>query len=188
MSEIISLTIEDAKERMQKAVHNIASELSRIRTGKATTALLDGIKVDAYGQQMPLNQIASIGTPEVRLLTIQPWDKTIIKEIEKAILKSDLGLNPSNDGTIIRLAIPQLTEERRRDMVKLIKKSGEDTKIAIRNIRRSANEQLKKSEKDHEIREDECYRALEDVQKETDQFIDKVNDLLKKKEEEIMQV
>ncbi|MFC1561582.1 ribosome recycling factor [candidate division KSB1 bacterium] len=180
--------LKDAEERMTKAISVTTAELTHIRTGKATTALLDGIKIEAYGQQMPLNQVASINTPEVRLLTVQPWDKSIIKEIEKAILKSDLGLNPANDGHVIRIAIPQLTEERRVELVKLVKKFGEDCKIAVRNIRRDANEMLKKMEKDHEIREDDYYRALDEVQQLTDKMVEKIDAVVQAKEEEVMQV
>jgi len=188
MTESIDTILKDAEEKMKKAISSTSADLSHIRTGKATTALLDGIKVEAYDQLMPLNQVASINTPEIRLLTVQPWDKSIVKNIEKALLKSDLGLNPANDGTIIRISIPQLTEERRKELVKLVKKYGEDCKIAIRNIRRNANEQLRKLEKNHDIREDECYRALDEVQKVTDTSIESVDRLVKIKDEEIMQV
>ena len=173
---------------MDKAIINLQKELLQIRTGKATTALLDGIKVECYGQVMPLNQVASISTPEVRLLTVQPWDKSIIKDIEKAIMKADLGLNPANDGNVIRLAIPQLTEERRKDLVKLVKKFGEEGKIAVRNIRRDINEKLKTLEKEKQIREDELYRAQQDTQKSTDDAVVKIDGIIKNKENEIMTV
>jgi len=178
----------DAEDRMDKALKVTTSELTHVRTGKASTALIDGIKVGAYDQFMPLNQLASINTPELRLLTIQPWDKKIIKDIEKAILKSDLGITPTSNGNIIRIAVPQLTEERRKELVKIVKKNGEDCKVAIRNIRRDANENLKKLEKDHEISEDECYKALDDVQKLTDKMIEKVDEIVKLKENEIMEI
>ncbi|MFQ6113273.1 MAG: ribosome recycling factor [bacterium] len=178
----------DAEERMQKAVDNTRIELTKIRTGKASPALLDTIRVSYYGSTVPLKQVASISTPEARLLTIQPWEKSLIGEIEKAILKSDLGLNPVNDGTLIRLPIPQLTEERRRDLVRLCNKLGEEGRIAIRNIRRDANEQLKKKEKNHEISEDQYHTAVDEVQRITDKYIKHIDELLKNKEAEIMEV
>ncbi|MFC1553554.1 ribosome recycling factor [candidate division KSB1 bacterium] len=178
----------DCEERMEKALASVTKDFTQIRTGKATTALLDNIKVECYDQLMPLNQVATVGAPEMRLLTIQPWDKTNLQAIEKAIQKSDLGLNPANDGHIIRLAIPQLTEDRRKELVKHVKRYGEDGKIAIRNIRRDIIEKLKKMEKDKEIREDDLYRAQEDVQKLTDDFTNKIDAVVKIKEEEIMTV
>lgn len=180
--------LNEAKTRMDKAAGNVQKELSRIRTGRATTALLDNIRVECYGQAMPVNQVASISTPEVRLLMIQPWDKNLISDIEKAILKSDLGLNPANDGTVIRLAIPQLTEERRKELVKLVKKFGEDGKISVRNVRRDVNEKLKKLEKDKQIREDELYRAQKKSQEMTDEEVKRIDTLLASKEEELMRV
>ena len=180
--------IQETKEKMEKVIEALQKELSQIRTGRATTTLLDGIKVECYGQQMPLNQVASISVPEVRLLVIQPWDKTIIGTIEKAILKSDLGLNPVNDGHFIRLPIPTLTEERRKELVKLVRKFGEEYKVSLRNIRRELNDKLKKLEKDKVIREDELYRLQDESQKITDESIKKVDELVEKKEQEIMQV
>ncbi len=178
----------DADDRMNKAISVTTEDFTHIRTGKATIALLDGVKVEAYDQLMPLNQVASINIPEIRLITIQPWDKTIIKDIEKSILKSELGLTPNNDGQMIRIAIPQLTEERRKELVKVVKKIGEDCKVSIRNIRRDSNEKLKKLEKDSTIREDDYYRALDDVQELTDKAIEKIDKIISLKEEEIMMV
>ncbi len=178
----------DAEERMGKAVDVLRDELIHIRTGKATTALLDGIKVEAYDQMMPLNQLATINIPDPRLITIQPWDKSQVGVIEKAILASDLGLNPANDGTLIRIAIPQLTEERRKELVKVVHKFGEDSKIAIRNIRRDANDKLKKLEKDKEIMEDEMYKSLDEVQKLTDSHTEQIDKVVEAKDQEILQV
>ncbi|MCG8603615.1 ribosome recycling factor [bacterium] len=178
----------DAEERMQKGVENVRGELTKIRTGKASPALLDTIRVEYYGSTVPLKQVASVNVPEPRLLTVQPWEKNLIGEIEKAILKSDLGLNPSNDGTIIRLPIPQLTEERRKDLVRLCHKLAEEGRIAVRNVRRDANDRLKKSEKNHDISEDQYHTAMDVVQTITDKYIGQIDDLLKKKEEEVMEV
>jgi len=178
----------DAEERMKKAVENTRAEFARIRTGKATPALLDAVRVNYFGSSVPIKQVASISTPEARLITIQPWDRKMIGEIEKAILKSDLGLNPVNDGTLIRLPIPALTEERRKDLVRLCHKLAEEGRIAIRNIRRDANEHLRKAEKEHEISEDEMHWGLEEIQKLTDTYIQRIDELLKKKEAEVMEV
>jgi len=178
----------DARERMAKAVENTRSEFSKIRTGKASPALLDTIRVSYYGSMVPLKQVAAINTPEPRLITIQPWERNLIGEIEKAILKSDLGLTPSNDGHVIRLPIPQLTEERRKDLVRLCHKLAEEGRVAIRNVRRDANEKLKKLEKNHEISEDQYHTAIDEVQKITDEHISKIDELLKHKEDEIMEV
>jgi ribosome recycling factor len=180
--------IKEAQSKMEKAIVALQKEFSQIRTGRATTTLLDGIKVDCYGQQIPVNQVASIGVPESKLLVIQPWDKSLIGAIEKAILKSDLGLNPINDGHLIRLPIPLLTEERRKELVKLVRKFGEESKIVVRNIRRDLNEKLKKLEKDKVIPEDEMYHLQDESQKITDESIKKIDDLVQKKEVEIMQV
>jgi len=185
---MIEESLKEARERMDKAVSSVQKDFSHVRTGKATTALLDNIKVECYDQQMPLNQVASISTPEVRLLTVQPWDKTIIKNIEKAILKSDLGLNPINDGSIIRLNIPQLTGERRKELVKLVGRFGEEGKIAVRNIRRDVNDKMKNMEKNKQISEDELYRVQDETQKITDDAVAKIDELVKNKETEIMQV
>lgn len=176
----------DAKERMEKAVETIRSEFARLRTGKATPALLDGIKIDYYGSPMPIKQIANVSAPEPRLLVVQPWERNLLAEIERAIIKSDLGLNPSNDGIVIRIPIPQLSEERRRDLVKVAKKGAEEGRVAVRNIRRDVNDRLKKAEKAGEISEDLSRDAQDDVQKLTDDFVKKIDELLELKEKEIL--
>ena len=178
----------DTEERMKKAVEAMRKELASIRTGKATTSLLDGIRVDYYGTMTPLSQVANISVPDVRLLVIQPWEKKLIPEIVKAIQKSDLGLNPQSDPNVIRLPIPPLTEERRKDLVKLVKKVVEEGKVAVRNIRRDSNDALKKAEKDKEISEDESRKGQQRVQEITDEHIEKTEEMLKKKEQEIMEI
>ena len=178
----------ETEEKMKKAVEAVQKELASIRTGRATTALLDGIKVEYYGNMVPLNQVASVSAPEHRLLVIQPWEKKMIEEISRAILKSDLGLNPTSDGNVIRLGIPPLTEERRKDLVKLIKKLAEEGKISIRNIRREANEALDKTEKKKEISEDDNRKSQERIQKLTDRYIEAIDKVVKVKEVEIMEV
>ncbi|MDL1957350.1 MAG: ribosome recycling factor [Candidatus Desulfofervidus auxilii] len=176
----------DARTRMKKTLQVLEHDLGKIRTGRASVALVEEIKVDYYGTPTPLNQLASISVPESRLITIQPWDPSSLGAIEKAILKSDLGLTPTNDGKIIRISIPPLTEERRKELVKVVHKIGEEAKVAIRQIRRDANETLKKMKKNKEISEDEFHRGQEEVQKITDEFIKKVEEALKKKEDEIL--
>lgn len=178
----------DSKQRMEKAVDVVSQEFAKLRTGKATPALLDGIKIDYYGQSTPLKQVANVSAPEPRLLVVQPWDKSMLGEIEKAIIKSDLGLNPTNDGIVIRIPVPQLTEERRKDLVKIAKKIAEEGKVAIRNIRRDANEKLKKSEKSSDISEDEMHTGQDKVQELTDEYIKKIDEMLEHKEIEIMTV
>jgi ribosome recycling factor len=178
----------ETEERMKKAVEAIKKEFASIRTGKATTTLLDGIKVDYYGTLTPLSQVANVSAPDARLLVIQPWEKKMIPEIVKAIQKSDLGLNPQSDANVIRLPIPSLTEERRKDLVKLVKKVTEEGKIALRNIRRDSIEALKKTEKDKKISEDESRKAQEHVQKFTEDYTEKIEELLSKKEQEIMEI
>ncbi len=180
--------VKDADVRMQKSVEATREELSKIRTGKASPSLLDPVRVEAYGSTMPLNQVASVSTPDARLITVQPWDKSLIGEIEKAILKADLGLNPANDGQLIRIPIPPLNEERRQEYVKICKKITEDGRIAIRNIRRDANDHLKKMEKNHEMSEDEVHTYLDEIQKITDKHIKELDAILKHKEAEIMEV
>jgi ribosome recycling factor len=177
---------EDVKRKMNKVLEVMAQDLARIRTGRASVALLEGIKVEAYNASMPLPQVASLAAPEPRLLTIQPWDPTLLGDIEKAILKSDLGLTPTNDGKIIRLPIPALTTERRKELVKVVKKMGEEGKVALRNVRRDANERLKDLKKDKQVSEDDAHRAQEEVQKITDDFIKKVDVQGAEKEKEIM--
>ncbi len=180
--------VKDAKHRMGKSVEAYRAEIARVRTGKATTALLDGIKVNYYGNPTPLNQVANLTVLDPHTLAITPWDKSVIQEIDKAIQSADLGLNPINDGTNIKVPIPPLTEERRKELVKLVKKYAEDAKIAIRNVRRDANEHLKKSEKEKEISEDERDKLLEEVQKLTDEHIKEIDEITDLKEKEIMEV
>lgn len=171
---------------MEKSIEALEKELSRVRTGRASVTLLDGVRVDYYGTPTPLNQLATISIPEPRLITIQPWDASVLKEIEKAIQKADLGLTPSSDGKIIRVTIPPLTEDRRKELVKLVKKMAENAKVAIRNHRRKANEDLKTLKNDKKISEDDYFRAQEEVQKKTDDYIKKCDDLASRKEEEIL--
>lgn len=176
------------QDRMDKTINVLKQELSTLKAGRANPSLLDRISVEYYGTATPLNQLANIAAPEPRILTISPWDVKSIPVIEKAILKSDLGINPSNDGKMIRLIIPQLTEERRRDLVKVIKRLGEDSKVAVRNVRRDANEQLKKLKKDGKITEDELKKSEGDIQKTTDKFIKQADTLIELKEKEILEV
>jgi len=178
--------LEDLKRRMNKVLEVMAHDLGRVRTGRASVALLEGIKVEAYNASMPLSQVASLAAPEPRLLTIQPWDPTLLGDIEKAIMKSDLGLTPTNDGKLIRLPIPTLTTERRKELVKVVKKMGEEAKVALRNVRRDGNEGLKDLKKDKQISEDDAHRAQDEVQKITDDFIKKVDAQAAEKEKEIM--
>lgn len=178
----------DTEEKMKKSFQSIQKDFASLRTGKASAALLDSVRVDYHGTIMPLNQLASISAPEARLLMVQAWDKSIVGEIVKAIQKADLGLNPVVEGNIIRLPIPSLNEERRRELVKHCKKIAEDGKVAIRNIRRDANEHLKKAEKEKAINEDEHKKGAERVQKLTDKYISLVDGLMAAKEKEIMEV
>ncbi len=178
--------LKEAKRKMDKVLEVMARDLSRVRTGRASVALLEGIKVDCYGTSMPLSQVSSLAAPESRLLTVQPWDPTLLGEIDKAILKSDLGLNPVNDGKVIRLPMPPLTTERRKDLVKMVKKMGEEAKVALRNIRREANEDIKEMKKEKILTEDDVHRGQEEVQKITDEFIKKVDAQATDKEKEIM--
>ena len=180
--------LKHAEESMQKSQENLHRELAGIRTGKANPALLDSIKVDYYGQVVPLKQVASIAVPEARLITVQPWEKTLVPEIEKAIQASELGLNPQSDGTLIRLPIPALTEERRKELVKVVKKCAEESRIAIRNIRREANDRFKKKEKEHSISEDQMHDKQDEVQKMTDKFIETIDEIVVSKEKEIMEI
>lgn len=173
---------------MQKAISAYQRELATVRAGRANPSLLDKVAVEYYGAQTPLNQIASITVPEARMLVITPYDKTALGDIEKAIQKADLGVTPSNDGNIIRITIPPLTEERRKELAKLVKKYSEDAKVAVRNIRRDANDDLKKLEKNGEMTEDELRSSTEDVQKLTDEYVSKIDEITKDKEKEIMEV
>lgn len=178
----------ETKERMEKAVTAYQRELATVRAGRANPSLLDKVTVEYYGAQTPLNQLSSITVPEARMLIITPYDKTAIGDIEKAIQKADLGVTPTNDGSIIRITIPPLTEERRKELVKLVKKYSEDAKVAVRNIRRDANDDLKKLEKNGEMTEDELRSSTEDVQKLTDEYVSKIDEITKDKEKEIMEV
>ncbi len=179
---------DEFEKKMKKTISVLKDELNAIRAGRANPSLLDRITVDYYGSAMPLKQIANVSSPEPRLLVIQPYDTTGMKDIEKAILQSDIGINPSNDGKVIRLAVPMLTEERRRDLTKLIKKIGENSKIAIRNERRSANETLKKMQKNSEITEDDFKKAEQTVEEMTKVYTEQVDTLIEYKEKEIMEV
>ena len=178
---------EDTTDRMGKTITALENELKRIRTGRASLSLLDAIRVDYYGTVTPLDQMATLAVPESRLITIQPWDASVLKDIEKALLKSDLGLTPSNDGKIIRLAIPPLTEERRKELVKVVHKMCEEHKVAARNIRRDSNDLLKSLKKDGDISEDDAFKAQDETQKITDQFINKIDEVYKEKEKEILE-
>ncbi len=180
--------IKETEDKMMKAVDVVRHELVKIRTGKATTALLDGIKVEYYGSLVPITQVANISVGDIHTLVVQPWDKSSVQSVEKAILASELGLNPINDGNVLRIPIPPLTEDRRKELAKLVKKFGEEGKIAIRNVRRDANEHLKKAEKQEHMPEDERKKAEQEVQKLTDKYIKSIDDLLVHKEEEIMEV
>jgi ribosome recycling factor len=177
----------ELRQNMNATIEALKKEFMRIRTGRATTALLDGIKVNCYETQMPLDQVASLSVPESRLITIKPWDQSIIGEIEKSILKSELGLTPMNDGKIIRISIPPLTEERRIELAKLAKKMAEEAKISIRNHRREANELFKELKNEKEISEDEMYKCQDEVQKITDEFIKKTDEITAEKEKEIIE-
>ena len=185
---MISDLKKNTESRMSKSVDSLAESLQSIRAGRANTSLLDKIYVDYYGQKSPLNQVASLSAPEARLLAIQPWDANLIPDIEKAIQKSDLGITPSNDGKVIRLIIPQLTEERRKDLTKLVGKYAEEAKVSIRNIRRDAMEDVKKAEKAKEISEDDKLTYEEDIQKLTDKFIKEVDKVAENKEKELMEI
>jgi ribosome recycling factor len=176
------------KDEMEKAIITLGKSFNRVRTGRASVALLDGIKVDYYGVPTPIAQVANISVPESRLILIVPWDVSVIGAIEKAIQKSDLGLTPSNDGKVVRLSIPQLTEERRKEIAKVVKKMAEEGKIKLRNARRDTNEELKNMKKDNKISEDELFTAQEEVQKLTNQYIEKTDKILIAKEKEIMEI
>lgn len=185
---MINTIKQDAEERMNKALGALRSDFATIRTGKANPSILEKVVVDYYGTPTPISQMANISVPEARMLMIQPWDRTVIASIEKAILKSDLGLNPNNDGTAIRLVLPQLTQETRKDLVKKVKKKAEEAKVGIRNIRRDCNDELKAIEKSKEISEDECKKAQDEMQKITDKFVADIEKVLENKEKEIMEV
>jgi ribosome recycling factor len=184
----MSSIIKQTEDKMKKSLSALEDEFNTLRTGRASPALFDKVRVEYYGNPTPINQVATISVPEARLVVIQPWDKSIIGDIEKAIQKSELSVNPSNDGKVIRIAIPPLTEERRKEFVKVAKNMAEQTRVSIRNVRRDANDELKKSEKDGELSEDELKRAEDEVQKLTDTYIEKVNSMLEEKETEILEV
>lgn len=178
----------DVEERMKKSIEHLGKDLAALRAGRANPAMVEKLSVDYYGVNTPVNQLANITVPEARLLVIQPWDKSIIASIEKAIMRSDLGINPTNDGNVIRMNIPQLTEERRKDLVKVVKKRAEEARVAVRNLRREANDMLKAGEKDKLISEDEGKKGTDEVQKLTDRYIKNIDIVLAAKEKEIMEV
>lgn len=178
----------DAEHRMKKAIQILRDEFMTVRTGRASTSLLDRLSVEYYGAEAPLNQLATVSSPEPRLLIVHPFDKTSIQAIEKAILQSDLGITPSNDGNVVHLPIPPLNEERRRDLIKVVKGMAEESRVAIRNVRRDSNEHLKVLKKDKRVSEDDERRAEEEVQKLTDRYISEIDDMLKNKEKEILEV
>jgi len=179
---------QQTKVEMDGSLDSLAKEFSKVRTGRASVSLLDSVRVDYYGTPTPLNQLATLAIPEPRMITIQPWDAQVSKEIEKAILKADLGLTPSSDGKLVRVAIPPLTEERRKELVKVVKKMAEAAKVSIRNHRRKVNEDLKAMKNDKKISEDDMFKSQEDVQKITDDYISKVDDITKVKEAEILEI
>ena len=180
--------MKDARRRMEGAVAALGGEFNSVRTGRASTALLDRVSVDAYGTKTPLNQLATIHAPEARLLTVQPYDPSIMASVERAIMESDLGLTPNNDGKIIRLPVPQLTEERRKELVRLIHKMAEEARVAVRNVRRDILNELKRTEKDGDLSRDQLARAQDEVQKLTDSQIKQIDDLMGRKEAEILEV
>jgi ribosome recycling factor len=176
------------EEHMKKTLEMLSHELGGIRTGKASPALLDSLRVNYYGSMVPVKQIANVSVPDPRLITIQPWDRALVQEIEKAIRTSELGLNPQNDGGVIRLPIPPLTEERRKDLVKVVKRIGEDSKVAMRNVRRDANDRIKKLEKEHEFSEDDLRHRQDAIQKLTDNFVHRVDEAVAAKEKDILEI
>ncbi len=185
---MIESILKDVEEKMKKTIDYLTKDLATLRAGRANPAMVDKIMVDYYGEPTPLNQLANITVPEARLIVIQPWDKNSIADIERAIIKSDLGINPTNDGNVIRIVIPQLTEERRKELVKVVKKKAEEAKVAVRNIRREGNDMLKAKEKEKLITEDENKIGQEDIQKITDRYIGEIDKILKAKEKDIMEV
>lgn len=185
---MLESVLNSTEERMEKAVQTLKKDLATVRAGRATPAMLEKITVEYYGSQMPVNQVATVSIPEPRQLVITPWDKSMLAEIDRAIQKSDLGINPMNDGTVIRLVIPPLTEQRRQELVKQVRKMAEESRVAVRNIRRDANDELKKAEKQGEISEDDNRRSMEKVQSLTDKYIAQVDHILQGKEEELTEV
>ncbi len=184
---MIESVYEETQDRMTKSIAALKNDLKRIRTGRASLSLLDGVRVDYYGTLTPLNQLASLSVPESRLITIQPWDATVIKEIEKGILKSDLGLTPTSDGKIVRIAIPPLTEQRRKELAKVVNKTCEECKVSVRNIRRDANDLIKNAKKEGEVSEDDAFKAQDEIQKITDDYVKKIDEIYKEKEKEILE-
>ncbi len=185
---MIKDVLKDIESRMKKSVDALDTELKSMRIGKASPALLDNLRVEYYGTKVPINQVANVSAPEPRLLVVQTWEKNMVDEVVKAIMKSEMGLNPSTDGNIIRIPIPPMSEERRKEAVKLVKKFGEDCKVAIRNIRRDANDRLKTADKNKEISEDEMRKGQDQVQEVTDTYTKNVDELVEKKEKEVMEV
>ncbi len=186
---MLDIIYDDAQERMDKAISVTTEELAKLRTGKATPSLVEHVKVEAYGSMVPMNQVANIGTPDATLIIVNPYDKSLVGPIENAITNADLGLNPSNDGQIIRVPVPHLSEERRKELVKIAHRYAEEGRVAIRNVRRDANDRIKKTEKEESgISEDEMHRALDRIQELTDKEIAQIDDLLKKKEDQILDV
>lgn len=181
-------TIKAASQQMDRAIEALRREFSGVRTGKASPALLDTVKVEAYGSHLPLNQVATVSAPEPRLLLVQPWDRGMLGPVEKAIQTADLGLNPSNDGKIVRVPIPALTEERRREYVKVLHKMAEEARVSVRHARKEANDEVKRLQKDGEVSEDEARRRQDEVQKATDRHIETIDELLRHKEAEVMEV
>lgn len=177
-----------AQAAMKKAIEHLQQEFSKVRTGRASAAILDPVRVDYYGSPMPLNQVGSVAVPDARTIVVQPFEKAMLSPIEKAIREADLGLNPSNDGNVVRVPVPMLTEERRKEIVKTCKKAAEESRVAVRNLRRDYNEVLKKVEKDEHLSEDDRKRGEGDIQKVTDRFIKDIDDVLAKKEKEVMEV
>jgi ribosome recycling factor len=181
-------SVKEAKDLMESALAALKREFATVRTGKATPALLDLVRVEAYGSKMPLNQVATVNAPEASVLVIQPFDRSILSDVERAIRMADLGLNPLNDGKVIRIPIPPLTEERRREYARMLHKMAEEGRVSVRQARRTANDGIKQKIKDHQLGEDEGHRQLDEIQKMTDQYITKVDELLKHKEQEVMAV
>lgn len=181
-------TVEDAEKRMEKAVESITKRFLSVRTGRASASLLDGIKVDYYGAKTPINQMATISVPEARLIVIQPWDKTVLKNIEKAIVRANIGLNPNVDKSVIRLVVPELTEERRKELVRHVHNLAEEGRITIRNVRRDANNEIRKLEKSKKVSEDDRYFYEDEIQEITDNYIEEIDELLETKEKEMMEV
>ncbi len=187
MAEIKEI-LSTAQTKMQKTIEVLRVDLASVRSGRASVSLIDKVMVEYYGTPTPVNQVASVTVPEPRMIVIQPWEKNLLKDIERAIMKSDLGLNPNSDGSVIRLNLPQLTEERRKELVKTVHKKAEDARVSIRNLRREANDSVKKAEKAKEITEDEAKKANDDIQKMTDKFIKEVDTVMEHKENEVMEI